>query len=108
MPQAEPTGERTASGATPAAAAGPPRPSLRERLGALRNLPPFLALVWRASPALTLAQALLRIGRALLPIASLYIGKLIIDEVIALVGAAHGAPDLRSWLAAGLLDRIVL
>ena len=31
------------------------RPSWRERLGALRNLPPFLKLVWRTSPALTLA-----------------------------------------------------
>ena len=88
--------------------AGPQRPSLRERLGALRNLPPFLALVWEASPALTTGQGVLRIARALLPIATLYIGKLIIDEVIRLAGAAHGAPDLRGWLADGLLDHILV
>ena len=33
---------------------GVPRPpgiaSLKERFGALRNLPPFLAMVWRTSP----------------------------------------------------------
>ncbi len=44
---------------------GPPLPQAqrwRERLGALRNLPPFLKLVWRTSPALTLGQAVLRVG----------------------------------------------
>ena len=43
----------------------PPRPApqtFRERLGALRNLPPFMALVWRTSPALTIAQAAESLG----------------------------------------------
>jgi ATP-binding cassette subfamily B protein len=95
-------------GAAGAASPGPQRPSLRQRLGALRNLPPFLALVWQASPVLTVGQGILRIGRALLPIATLYVGKLIIDEVIAMSAAAHGEPDLADWLARGLLDRIGL
>ena len=89
--------------------ASPPaaeRPSWRERLGALRNLPPFLKLVWRTSPALTLSQALLRVARALLPVATLYVGKLIIDEVVLLAQAPHTADELRQWLASGLLDRI--
>ncbi len=34
----------------------------RERVGALRNLPPFLKLVWQASPGLTLFQCVLRAG----------------------------------------------
>jgi ATP-binding cassette subfamily B protein len=82
------------------------RASWRERFGALRNLPPFLKLVWRTSPALTLSQALLRIVRAVLPVATLYVGKLIIDEVVLLVQAPHAAEDLRQWIASGLLDRI--
>src|ERR1700682_157537 len=82
------------------------RASWRERLGALRNLPPFLKLVWRTSPALTLSQSLLRVVRALLPVATLYVGKLIIDEVVLLVQAPHAAEDLRQSLASGLLDRI--
>ena len=62
--------------------------TLRERVGALRNLPPFLRLVWRTSPALTSPPpALLRLVRALLPVATLYVGKLIIDEVVRLAGA---------------------
>src|ERR1700692_1351484 len=80
--------------------------SWRERLGALRNLPPFLALVWRTSPALTLSQSLLRVVRAVLPVATLYVGKLIIDEVVLLVQAPRAAEDLRQWIASGLLDRI--
>jgi hypothetical protein len=59
--------------------------SFRERVGALRNLRPFLAMVWATSPTLTAAIIALRLMRALLPVATLYIGKLIIDEVVMLV-----------------------
>jgi ATP-binding cassette, subfamily B, bacterial len=79
---------------------------LRARLGALRNLPPFLKLVWQTSPALTLGQGLLRVLRALLPVVTLYVGKLIIDEVVLLAGAPSANDTLREWLASGALDRI--
>ena len=69
----------------------PSKPSLRERFDALRNLPPFLRQIWAASPALTIASLGLRIVRALMPIVTLYIGKLIIDEAVRLVGADVGA-----------------
>ena len=69
----------------------PSKPSLRERFDALRNLPPFLRQIWAASPALTIASLGLRIVRALMPIVTLYIGKLIIDEAVRLVGAGVGA-----------------
>ena len=72
----------------------------------MRNLPPFLNLVWRTNPALSVGQSLLRVVRALLPIATLFVGKLIIDEVVLLVEAPHTADDLRQSLASGLLDRI--
>jgi len=80
--------------------------SFRERLGALRNLPPFLKLVWKTSPALTIGQALLRIVRALLPVVTLYVGKLIIDEVVLLAGHSAANPSLRDWIASGELDRM--
>ena len=83
----------------------PPQP-LRARLGALRNLPPFLKLVWQTSPALTLGQGVLRILRALLPVITLYIGKLIIDEVVLLAGTPSPNDTLREWFESGALDRI--
>ena len=82
------------------------RRSLRERFGALRNIPPFLRLVWQTSPSMMLAQSALRLVRALLPVATLYVGKLIIDEVVAARrGAASGGRSAR-LARHGWLDRI--
>ena len=67
--------------------------TFRERLGALRNLPPFMKLVWRTSPALTVAQGAIRLVRAMLPVAMLYVAKLIIDEVVALAQAPQRPVD---------------
>src|SRR5690348_18433293 len=54
----------------------------RERFAAMRYVPALLTLVWRTDRLLTLATAVLRIVRAFVPVATLWIGKLIIDEVI--------------------------
>ena len=70
------------------------RRSWRERLGAMRDLPPFLKLVWRTSPAPTISQALLRILRAPLPMATLYVGKLTFDEPTAAVEASGTHAEL--------------
>ncbi|MEO7742862.1 MAG: ABC transporter ATP-binding protein [Usitatibacter sp.] len=91
------------SARAPAAAA--PR-TFRERLGALKNLPPFIQLVWDTSPALTVAQGVLRLMRALLPVVVLYVGKLIIDEVVTLAQAPHPGDTLDAWRDSGLLTRI--
>ena len=88
-------------------AALPAPRSLRERFGALRNLPPFLALVWQTSPALMSGTLLLRIVRAVLPVATLYVGKLIIDEVIALASTPGAPTTLGGWLASGLLEPLL-
>src|SRR6478672_3801054 len=82
------------------------RRSLRERMSGLRNIPPFLALVWRTSPPMMIGDGLLRLVRALLPVATLYVGKLIIDEVVLLSKSPLPGDDLREWLASGVLDRI--
>jgi len=78
--------------------------TLRERLGALRNLPPFIAMVWRTSPELTSALLVLRMARALLPVATLYIGKLIVDDVVRLVQMPGKPEALAQWLSGGLLN----
>jgi ATP-binding cassette, subfamily B, bacterial len=63
---------------------GKPSLSVRERFSALRNLPAFLRLIWQTSPALTLGNVALRLLRAALPVAMLYVGQLILDAVVAL------------------------
>ncbi|TPG51977.1 ABC transporter ATP-binding protein [Sphingomonas glacialis] len=85
----------------------PPRPtSWRERLGALRNLPPFLAMVWDSSWQLTATTVAIRLVRALLPVATLFVGKLIIDEVVHLSHLAVRPVSLAGWLGSGLLGRL--
>jgi ATP-binding cassette subfamily B protein len=110
MPKHYSMGERvpagSAAGPTPGRAQGPGPKTLRERVGALAHLPPFIRLVWQTSPLLTSAQLALRLVRALLPVATLFVGKLIIDEVVALSRLDHTPGDLSAWWSSGLLDRI--
>ena len=72
----------------------PPLPpqqlDLRQRFSAMRNIPPFLREIWATSKPLTLSSIAIRLIRAFLPIATLYIGKLIIDEAVHLT--ALGVP----------------
>lgn len=82
--------------------------SFRERVGALRNLRPFLAMVWATSPSLAGATIVLRLVRALLPVATLYVGKLIIDDVVMLVQRPDKPATLEQWLGSGHLNRLGL
>ena len=82
-------------------------PSLRERFDAMRNLPPFLRQIWQTSPGLTLASLGLRLLRALMPVVMLYIGKLIIDEAIRVVGLDLQFEGLGQALHGGELDHLL-
>ena len=70
----------------------------KERLGALRNLPEFFSLIWSCNNWLAALNILLRVIRASLPLAMLYVGKLIIDEIVRISVIASGAavenPDM--------------
>src|SRR3954452_13128170 len=68
----------------------------RERLVALKNVPPLLRMVWATSPLLAFATVALRAVGALLPIATLYVAKLIIDRVVAVV-ASRTSSDKGIW-----------
>ncbi|UOQ74390.1 ABC transporter ATP-binding protein [Hymenobacter cellulosilyticus] len=63
---------------------GKPALSVRERVSALKNLPEFLRLIWETSPSLTLGNIVLRLLRAALPVAMLYVARLILDTIIGL------------------------
>jgi ATP-binding cassette subfamily B protein len=65
-------------------------------------------MVWRTSPQLTAASLVLRLVRALLPVATLYVGKLIIDDVVALVQMPGKPETAQQWLDSGLLNGLGL
>jgi ATP-binding cassette subfamily B protein len=63
-------------------------------------MPAFLRLVWETHRGYTVATVVLRLLRAGVPIASLWVAKLIIDAVVS---ARMGRPNLsRLWLLVGL------
>src|SRR3954470_3230695 len=78
--------------------------SLKDRFSALRTLRPFIAMVWRASPPLMATSLALRLVRALVPVVALYVGKLIIDDVVRLVQMPGRPSSLEGWLASGELQ----
>ena len=89
----------------------PPLPqnrlNMRQRFGAMRNVPPFLREIWGTSKPLTIAAIGLRLIRAFLPVATLYVGKLIIDEAIRLI--ALDVPDrLRQAWESGQLNHLIV
>ncbi len=69
----------------------------RERLRALRNVPPLLRMVWDTSPPLTLATVILRLISSVIPVAQLWVGKLIIDQVVRAIQGRLADPH-RIWV----------
>ncbi|MDX1478431.1 MAG: ABC transporter ATP-binding protein [Saprospiraceae bacterium] len=61
-------------------------PSFKESWQSLRLLIPFFKMIWDTSRSLTVWNVVLRVIKAAVPLAMLYVGKLIIDEVILQVG----------------------
>jgi len=54
-----------------------------ERLRALRNIPPVLRIVWEAGPSAVVWGCVLRVVAGLVPPATLFVTRWIIDRVIA-------------------------
>ena len=58
-----------------------------ESIQALKLLPPFFRMIWKTSPKLTFWNIILRLFKSAIPVGQLYVGKLIIDEVIHQINA---------------------
>lgn len=71
------------------------------RLASLRYVRPLMSLIWNTSPPLVLGTAFLRLVRALLPVAMLWVSKLILDAVVALI-SHRGGSVAGVWKLVGL------
>jgi ATP-binding cassette subfamily B protein len=73
----------------------PDRPTTwREKVAILGALPKLLGLVWRTHRGYTTAMVGLRLVRSVIPVGTLWVGKLIIDAVIQ---AAKGGTTAPLW-----------
>ncbi len=88
--------------------AGIVREKARKGLAQLPYLWRALALVWSAAPRLTLVWAVLTVVLGLLPVASVFLTRALVDSLVASIGAGHGwekarGPVLLAAAAAGVL-----
>ena len=79
------------------------QPPLSQQLATLRHLKRFFAQVWRTSAPLMVTSIVLRLLAAVQPLLLLYVGKLIIDEVVRQTGMPAPGPTFSDWLASGRL-----
>jgi ATP-binding cassette subfamily B protein len=75
------------------------RPTLKERLVALRSVPRLIRLVWETKPSYASGMIVLRFVRAVVPVTNLWIAKLIIDEVLHLARSGGSADHLWRLVA---------
>jgi len=75
----------------------------KERLEALRYLPALFRLIWRTHRGYTLAIVLLRVVRSVVPVATFWVGKLILDSVIAAKAGTGSLTQIWRYLALELL-----
>src|SRR5829696_1335653 len=84
-----------------------PNISWRERLQALRHLPKLLRMVWETEPRYVIGILLLRVARSAVPLAVLWIGKLIVDGVVHAINL-HNSGGPIPWSRLGFLIGIEL
>lgn len=75
--------------------------TFKQQFEALGNLPKFFRLIWKTKPSLAVANVVLRLLKAAIPLAILYVGKEIIDEILRLIETADQQMDYL-WLMLGL------
>lgn len=80
-------------------ASRPERPTIRQRVAALKYIPPFVRLVWETHRGYTVSMMALRLLRAFVPVAVLWVGKLIIDAVVSARGGSYDASRLWRLVA---------
>jgi ATP-binding cassette subfamily B protein len=80
--------------------------SWKDRLAAVRYVPELFRLIWRTHRGFATAMLVLRVLRSVVPVATFWVGKLILDSVIA---TKAGTGDIRHvWRYLALEVGIVL
>src|SRR5271168_2083939 len=92
-------------------------PKWRERVAALKNIPPVLRMVWEAAPGVIAAGLACRVIVALIPLAALAVTRVIVNDIVDFRAHGGALPHNFWWLvaleftlagvAAGILVRLV-
>jgi ATP-binding cassette subfamily B protein len=108
---------RPAAQETSALPTGQATPKWRERVAALKNMPPVLRMVWEAAPKVIASSLICRILVALIPLAALAVTRVIVNDIVDHRQHLAALPGNFWWLvalefslagiAAGILVRLV-
>ena len=76
----------------------------RDRLQALKNVPPVLRIVWDSGPHIVSLGLFFRVIASLIPVSTAYVSKLIIDTITAIIQhkTTFAASATHLWWLAGL------
>jgi ATP-binding cassette subfamily B protein len=92
-------------------------PKWRERVAALKNVPPIFRMVWEAAPGVITSSLVCRILVALIPLAALAVTRVIVNDIVDFRSQRNALPHNFWWLvglefalagvAAGILVRLI-
>src|SRR5262245_26111297 len=75
------------------------RPTVRQQVEALRYVPPLLRMVWETHPGYAVTMVVLRLVRSAVPVATLWVGKLILDAIVSMRNGPSDFPYLWRLIA---------
>jgi ATP-binding cassette, subfamily B, bacterial len=82
---------------------------LRDAVAQLSYVPRALGLVWAAAPSWTLSWGILLVFQGLLPVATVYLTRMLVDSLVVAVGAKGSWSSVRPTLVlAGLMICVTL
>src|SRR5262245_15212325 len=77
-----------------------PTRTWKDRRAALKNLPPTFGLIWASAPTYAAMAVGFRVLSALMPLTALWLGKKIIDLIVAGAGHTQAGATQIWWLVA--------
>lgn len=80
----------------------------KDRFIALKNIPQLFKLVWEVSPTMVILTLALRLIRSFIPVAFIYVGKLIVDDIVLLINTGGLTANSSIWLYVGMEAAIAL
>jgi ATP-binding cassette subfamily B protein len=80
----------------------------KDRLRALKNVPPVLGIVWESGPSVVILGLVFRAAASLIPVSTAWVTKLIIDLINAIVQHKATLSPKLWWLAAAEFSLAVL
>jgi ATP-binding cassette, subfamily B, bacterial len=96
-----------------------PTPRWRERVAALKNIPPIFQIVWEAAPKVIVSSVTSRVLAALIPLAVLAVTRVIVNDIVDFRSGKLAQIPANFWylvalefvlagIVAGVLARLIL